>query len=446
MCKQIKFDDGVSLNEFNKLEINGGVPLIGNVKIASAKNAFLPLIASLLVTEDEIIIPLNNLIDVKTKLQLLECIGYKIQIKDKKIIINPTDKINNKLPYDLVSSIRSSILFLGPLLALTGEVLLSFPGGDNLQRTFNYHIDFLRQMGAIIDVKDGLIYGKLPENGKLRGTSYTFDKPSVGATQHMILTGLLCEEGSITTLYNVAQEPECIYLIEMLKNQFGGKITKSGTKLTIIGNGKRLKTNKSHSIEVIKDRIEALTYLALGLITKGEITIEGKKLLECIGNNDLNLLTSIGGELTINDDFIKIKSPEGDLKPINYFESSEFPGISTDFAPILCGLLGVANGVSRFKEQVQPSRFKYIEEINKFGGLFQIDNMNNNSIIITGNQYFSNQNANCTDIRGGMVLLMAALRSKGKSIISNIFHLYRGYQNFIENINSLGGNVKLIKN
>lgn len=431
---------------YNQLKVTGGKPLKGKIRIGPAKNALLPLLASMLATKDIVIIPLSNLIDIQSKMELLKFIGYIFEEEINNILIKPSEEINDELPSELVNSIRSSILFLGPLLALKKSIRLCFPGGDNLGRAFNFHIECLEKMGAQITIEGNYICGSLPENTKLRGTEYSFKKPSVGATQHMIITALLCEKGTITTLHNCSQEPECLFIMDILKNKFKGQITKQGTTITIIGNGDRLSTGEVHEIDLLPDRIEALTYLSLALITNGEITIEGKNLTTVIGGADLNLLVEIGGDINIKNNSITIKRVNKNKKLhfIKYFESSEYPGISTDFAPIFCSLLGTSEGTSIFTETIHTSRFKYIEEMNKFGGSFSLHSKKPNTIVINGSDYVSINDALSTDIRGGMAMLMAALRADGVSILNDTFHIFRGYEYFIEKINSLGGKIEPI--
>jgi UDP-N-acetylglucosamine 1-carboxyvinyltransferase len=428
-----------------KFRIEGGIPLKGQIRIAPSKNALLPLLASTLLTRDIVIIPITNLIDTRSKISLLEHVGYKVDLHTNEIIINPSEILNTNLPAALVGSIRSSILFLGPLLALTGQVSLNVPGGDNLQRSFDFHIQCLQQMGAIINIEENIIHAHLPFKKKLTGTTYAFVKPSVGATQHMILTALMCAKGSITILNNCSQEPECMFLINVLKEKFKADIKKQGTQITIVGNGDRFCTNKKHEITLIEDRIEALTYLSLALITEGDITLDCKNLLACVGGTDLNLLVNIGGKLTIYDNLTRMEKIPGKLQCIKYFQSGEYPEVSTDFAPILCSLLGVAEGTSIFTETVHKERFKYIEEMNKVGGSFTLHKHKPNTIVINGSEYLPSNDGICTDIRGGMALVMAALRCKGVSIIHGVHHIFRGYEHFIEKVNSLGGKIELIE-
>lgn len=427
-----------------QLKINGGIPLNGTINISHAKNAVLPLLAAALVTKDQIVINQTYLTDTKIKLTLLEHIGYEVSNHTDSITINPSDKINAHLPQNLVESIRSSILFLGPLLALTGKVSIHCPGGDDLARSLDFHMDFLKKMGAKIHVNSNVIHAEVPSGQKLRGAEYTLCKPSVGTTQHMLITAILCEKGTKTIINNCSQEPECLFLMHILKEYFKADIKKQGTQLTIIGNGHRLFTNTCHKISIIPDRIEALTYLSLGLITNGEITIKCKNPLEHIGGTDLNLLTSIGGIMVVENDAITVKKNLSKLKSIKYFQSGEYPAISTDFAPILCALLGVAEGTSIFTETVHSHRFKYIEEMSKFGGDFKLHSKKDNTIIIQGSKYKATNTATCRDIRGGVAVAMAALYSSGTSIISNTECIDRGYSHFPEKISSLGGQIELL--
>jgi UDP-N-acetylglucosamine 1-carboxyvinyltransferase len=426
-----------------KIKIIGNKSLRGKICISYSKNATLPLLAATLITKDTVILPLIDLLDVQIKLSLLENIGHKVTLTSTEIIITPSDFINNQLSVDLVSAIRSSILFLGPLLVLKRKISLHIPGGDDLGRTYDFHLDFLEKMGAIVNLENNMMHVSLPEKRSLQGIEYTLTKSSVGTTQHIILTAILCEKGTVTILNNASLEPECIFLIDVLKNQFKADIICQGSRVIIVGNGERLCTKSIHKIILIKDRIEALSYLSLSLITNGLIEIDCDNILNNMGT-DLQLLTLLGGEVRCTSHGIFIKNTLPKLRSIKYFESGPFPGISTDFAPIFCTLLGVADGTSLFTETIHNNRFAYINEIQKFGGSMQL-HKKKNTIIIQGSNYVNSQEGICVDIRGGMAILMAALRSDGISHIHNIKHLFRGYTYLIEKINSLGGNLTLIK-
>lgn len=425
-----------------KFVIHGGIPLKGKINASYNKNALLPILASLLITKDEILIPQIDILDGKNQLEILKNLGYKVIINNNYINIFPSEEINVNIDNNLIASLRASILFLGPLLALKKEVVFHTPGGDNLSRSFDFHIDFLIKMGAEISIENNLIIGKAP-NG-LKGINYFLNIPSVGTTQHLILTAILSKEGEITTINNCSLEPEILYLIHILKNYFNCNINKKGSIITIIGNGKRFKSNKKHIIPIIPDRIEILTYLSLSLITNGDIEIIGNDLLSYMSNYDLYYLNKLGTKLIINENSIKIEKNYflKKLSSISYLYSEEFPGFSTDFAPIFCTLLGISNGESIFQENVHKERFNYIDELNKFGGNFI--KLNNSQIKIIGGNYKASKGI-CTDIRGGMSIIMAALSSKGISEIYNIFHIFRGYSNFIQNIQNLGGKIFLKK-
>ena len=427
----------------NNLLILGGVPLKGVIRISPAKNAILPLIAATLVTKDPITLPYTDILDAKSKLKILEAIGYQIVFKEDEVDIIPTEKICSTLPSEMVKAIRSSILFFGPLLALHKKISINLPGGDDLKRKHNFHLECLEKMGAKIRIEGDMIHGEL--DGNFKSTEYTFARPSVGATQHMILTAILGEKGNTIILNNCAQEPECEFLINVLRDQLGAKIEVIGTRIVINGNGGRLSTGmvQKHKIKVPQDRIEALTYLALSLATDGEIILDMNNPLDILGNKDLSLLLKIGGKLNIDNNFLSIKRT-GPLQAVKYFESGEYPYISTDFAPIFCSLLGISKGTSIFTETIYDShRFKYIEELNKFGGVFRSHYQKPHTILIDGSSYFPSEGS-CHDIRGGMALLIAALSAKGCSTLYNSYHIFRGYQFLIERINSLGGNLKLI--
>lgn len=424
----------------------GGVKLKGTIRVSPAKNAILPLIAAALVTKDPITIPYTDILDCKSKLKILEAIGYKVYIKEGEIDIIPTDQINTALPSTMVQAIRSSTLFFGPLLALQKKITIDFPGGDDLKRALNFHVECLEKMGAKIIIKENMLYGEL--DGNFTSGEYTFARPSVGATQHMILTAILAEKGSQLVLNNCAQEPECEFLINVLRDYFGAKIDVIGTRIVITGNGGRLSTgmmqkNQSHKIKVPQDRIEALTYLVLSMATNGEIVLDMDHPLDIIGSRDLSLLLKVGGKLEIDNNFISIKS-EKPLQAVKYFQSGEYPKVSTDFAPIFCALLAMSSGTSIFTETIYGNnRFKYIEELNKFGSAIRMHHHKPNTIVIDGSSYFPSEGV-CRDIRGGMALLIAALNARGCSTLHNPYHLFRGYQLLIEKINSLGGNIKLI--
>lgn len=442
MMYNLKRKMSANINQDTKFLVLGGVPLKGRIKISSAKNALLPLLAALIVTKDKVTIPYSNIIDINNKLKILEGLGYEIEITTQEVHITPPDKIINVLHSTLIQSIRSSILFFGPLLAILKDVSIDYPGGDDLKRKLNFHMECLEKMGAKITYEENKIIGKLEKN--FVSGEYTFTRPSVGATQHMILAAILGPKQTKLTLNNCSQEPECEFLINLLRDKFGAKIEIYGTKIVVTGNGGRLSTNQNHKVSVPPDRIEALTYLTLSLATNGHIILDMKDPLEVIGHKDLSLLVQAGGKLIVEKESISI-TRDNKLKAVKYCESGEYPKISTDFAPIFCALMGMSEGTSIFTENIYGNnRFKYIEEINKFGGVFRLHKHKSGTIVIDGSSYFPSEGI-CPDIRGGIAILLAALTAKGCSTIHNVYHIFRGYQFLIERINSLGGNIRILE-
>ncbi|OED45530.1 hypothetical protein AB836_01385 [Rickettsiales bacterium (ex Bugula neritina AB1)] len=426
-----------------KLKVVGGKPLKGYVDISVCKNAILPLFVSCLVLDGgSVSFFISSIEDIKSLVFVMKYIGVIINIDNNNVTVSVdynNISINNDLLLDMleVQKLRMSIYLLGPLLALfNGSVKMLLPGGDQIgERPINFHIDILKSMGASIEIENGFIIGKA---SILKPIEYIFPKVSTGATYHALITAVFVNGKSI--FHNCAIEPEVIFIYNTLKT-FGVDIRKYGTTFVVYGNGKGIKNNKNYFINIIPDRIEAFTYLCLGLITNGDITIKCDDIGYLCGKG-ISLLSKIGAMITFQDSFVNIKRSK-DIGNISFVESEEFPGFPTDCGPLLVTLLGLGKGTSVFKENIFH-RFQYIKELDKLG--IDVKENNNYEVTIDGiKEYVSNNSiVKSTDIRGGMSLLMAALSIKGTTIIDDIYHISRGYDDYINKLIKLGANLSII--
>lgn len=426
-----------------KLKVVGGKKLKGTVKISICKNAILPLCASCLVLNGgSISFKISTIEDIKSIITVMKSFGVDVLVDDNgfaTVSVNHSS-IKNKesIILDMVEmkKLRVGIYFLGPLLAMNGNVSMLMPGGDNFgERPVNFHVDILKAMGADIILQDDFIIGQATG---LNSIEYTFSKVSTGATYHALITSVFAKGTSV--FHNCAIEPEVIFIYETLK-KFGVNITKRGTTFTIHGVGSGIINSQNYTISVIPDRIEAFTYLCLGLITDGDITIECENIGYLCGKG-LSLLSNIGGIITINGSLINIKRGRS-LTSISFLESEEYPGFPTDCAPLLIALLGLSNGISSFKENIFH-RFQYIKELRKIG--INIVENSPHEIIIHGisNYIATHEVMMATDLRGGMSMLLSALSINSTTIIDHIHQIDRGYDNYINKLTKIGADVSLI--
>ena len=412
-----------------KLLIKGGASLKGEISCSGAKNAALPMIAATILSDEDIILKkLPYLQDITTMFELLGSMGAHILLNENMDFTIASNNLKEKeARYELVKTMRASILVLGPLVAKYGEAKIALPGGCAIgTRPVNYHLDALEQLGATITLKNGYIEASAK---KLIGSKIKFDGITVTGTENIMMAACLAE--GTTTLTNVAKEPEIIDLAEFL-NKMGAKISGAGSdEITIEGVGRLHGT--IHSIPA--DRIEAGTYLVAALVTKGEIKINGinpNRLIKV-----LDKLIETGAKVETSEDSISLTMNKDKPKPVD-ITTAPFPEFPTDMQAQFSVINALANGVSNIYETVFENRFMHVQELNRMGCNIQI---NGNQAIIEGVDSLYGAEVMATDLRASASLILAGLCAKGETKVDRIYHIDRGYERIEEKLNYLGANI-----
>ena len=413
-----------------KLLINGGACLKGTISCSGAKNAALPMIAATILSDENVILKnLPYLQDITTMFELLGSMGAEILLNENMDFTISTNELKEKeARYELVKTMRASILVLGPLVAKYGEARIALPGGCAIgTRPVNFHLDALKQLGASISLKNGYIEARAK---KLKGTSIKFDGVTVTGTENIMMAACLAEGTTILT--NVAKEPEIIDLAQFL-NTMGAKITGAGTdKITIEG----VKGLHGTEYSIPADRIEAGTYLVAAVITKGDIRINGinpKRLIKV-----LDKLVETGAKVTTTNESISLKMDLDRPKPVD-ITTAPFPEFPTDMQAQFSVINALADGVSNVYETVFENRYMHIQELNRMGCDIQVSG---NHAVIKGVDSLYGAEVMATDLRASASLILAGLCAKGKTKVDRIYHIDRGYERIEEKLNYLGANIK----
>ena len=417
----------------DSLKIIGGRPLNGQIKISGAKNAALPLMAcGLLIDKGNLEIDsMPNLADTKFMCILLESLGIKAKIINNIAYFsgNPSQYVAK---YDIVRKMRASILVLGPLLARVGIAKVSLPGGCSIgTRPVDLHIQALERMGATINLINGYIEAKAPNNG-LQGAEIKFPKISVGATENIIMAASLAN--GRTKIFNAAKEPEIIDLANCL-NSMGAKINGAGTSEIIIDGVGSLNGCK-HT--VIPDRIEAGSFAIAAAITGGELELINCEPLHLLSLSEYLIKAGVNWKNT--DKTITISS-NGNLSPVS-ITTSEYPGFPTDLQAQFMTLMSIANGNSKIIETIFENRFMHVPELARMGANINLDGR---TAKISGVQNLNGTRLMATDLRASISLIIAALRANGESVISRIYHLDRGYEKIEQKLINCGANIERIR-
>ena len=418
----------------DKFSIEGPSRIKGKVKISGSKNSSLPILAATLLFNQPVIIKnLPNVKDINTMISLLKSLGSKVILsKDGKIAkIHNKEKLKTFASYSLVKTMRGSILVLGPLIAKYFKSKISLPGGCLIgARPINYHLDALKKLGMNYDLKDGYIIAR--SKGKLKGSIIKFPKISVGATENSIIAA--CLATGTTILKNCAIEPEIKDLTNFL-NSAGAKISWKGRICKIDGVSFLNKTEYT----VMSDRIEAGTFCVAATVSRGNLDIinfDGR-----IIKTELDLLKKFGAKIKIYKKKISIKGPKY-IKSIKNIKTKEYPGVSTDMQSQLMVLMCQANGISSITENIFENRFMHVAELRRLGARI---NIVKNKATIQGNTKFVGAELMSSDLRASVSLVLAAVVSKGKSIINRIYHLDRGYENIENKLKNIGVKIKRLK-
>ena len=412
-----------------KLLIKGGNPLSGTIKCSGAKNAALPMIAATILCKESVVLRnLPFLQDITTMFELLGSMGAQIILnEDMDFTISSNKLSDTEARYELVKTMRASILVLGPLVARYGKARIALPGGCAIgSRPVNFHLDALEQLGAKIELKNGYIEATAD---RLQGTRVKFDGITVTGTENIMMAAALAEGTSYLT--NVAKEPEIVDLAEML-NAMGANIKGAGTDEIVIEGVEEL---TGVTFDIPADRIEAGTYLAAAVVTAGDIRIDGinpdrlKKVLE--------KLAETGAEITCTDDSISLSMNLEKPKPVD-ITTAPFPEFPTDMQAQFSVISAIADGVSNIYENVFENRFMHIQELNRMGCDISVQG---NHALVKGVNTLYGAEVMATDLRASASLILAGLCADGDTIVDRIYHIDRGYERIEEKLNYLGANI-----
>jgi UDP-N-acetylglucosamine 1-carboxyvinyltransferase len=417
----------------DKLIISGGGPISGEIRISGSKNSALPILASTLLTETPMCIGnLPHLNDVTTMLTLLRCMGLSVTLNEKmRVEVDASTITEYTAPYDLVKTMRASILVLGPMLARYGEANVSFPGGCAIgSRPVDIHLRGLEAMGAIIEVDDGYIRARC--DGKLKGAHFLMDIVTVGGTENLLMAAVLAE--GTTVLENAAREPEIVDLAHCLC-AMGAKIKGIGTAtLTIEG----VESLQGCQYDVMPDRIETGTYLVAAAATRGRIKLKDTRadILEAV----LLKLEEAGAHIQSGEDWIELDMKGQRPKAVS-LKTAPYPAFPTDMQAQFTAMNAVADGVGTVIETIFENRLIQIHELNRMGANIKLEG---NTAIITGVERLKSAPVMATDLRASASLVIAALVADGDTIVDRIYHIDRGYECIEEKMQQLGANVRRI--
>lgn len=415
----------------DKIIITGGTQLKGHVRISGSKNAALPILAATLLSSEPITISnLPGLRDIKTMLDVLSVLGTKFESKLSDLWIDNSNLNNCEAPYELVRTMRASVLVMGPLLARFGYARVSLPGGCAIGlRPINLHLEGLERLGAKVKLSEGIV--EVSTSG-LKGNEIYLDIPSVGATENLMMAACLAEGKTI--IDNAAKEPEIIDLANFL-NKIGAQIQGAGKDQIIINGVKQLQ-GTTHS--VIPDRIEAGTFMLATAITKGEVTIE-RVIPEHLHSLILKL-KEVGVLIKENETEILVKS-SGELTSTN-IRTMTYPGFPTDMQAQFMSLMTVASGISVIMEAVFENRFMHVSELCRMGADIKVDG---HTAVIRGVQRLNGANVMATDLRASAALIIAGLVAEEQTHIHRVYHLDRGYEQIEKKLTGLGAEIKRVK-
>ncbi|SAO43349.1 UDP-N-acetylglucosamine 1-carboxyvinyltransferase [Staphylococcus aureus] len=418
----------------DKIVIKGGNKLTGEVKVEGAKNAVLPILTASLLASDKPskLVNVPALSDVETINNVLTTLNADVTYKkdENAVVVDATKTLNEEAPYEYVSKMRASILVMGPLLARLGHAIVALPGGCAIgSRPIEQHIKGFEALGAEIHLENGNIYANAKDG--LKGTSIHLDFPSVGATQNIIMAASLAK--GKTLIENAAKEPEIVDLANYI-NEMGGRITGAGTD-TITING----VESLHGVEhaIIPDRIEAGTLLIAGAITRGDIFVCG-----AIKEHMASLvykLEEMGVELDYQEDGIRVRA-EGDLQPVD-IKTLPHPGFPTDMQSQMMALLLTANGHKVVTETVFENRFMHVAEFKRMNANINVEGR---SAKLEGKSQLQGAQVKATDLRAAAALILAGLVADGKTSVTELNHLDRGYVDLHGKLKQLGADIERI--
>ncbi len=414
-----------------KFVINGGKKLGGEISVHGSKNAVLPIMAaSLLIKGETVLHNVPDLSDVSASVAILEYLGASVKREGGTLIINAADILKSDIPDNMMCEMRSSIIFLGSLLARCRQATMCRPGGCDIGlRPIDLHLEALSSLGAMVEERGACISCLARE---LRGERIVLSFPSVGATENIMIAAALAK--GKTEIINAACEPEICNLADFL-NSCGARISGAGEGVIEIEGVDQL-----HSAEftVIPDRILAATYMSVAALNANELVI--RDIIPSHLAPVLPIYMKMGCRLYLAGDELKIAAPKK-IKHIRNIKTLPYPGFPTDCQALTAAVLIKARGTSVISEGVFENRFNYAAELNRLGADICVDGR---TAIIYGVKRLSGANLKCTDLRGGAAMVAAALAAEGETVLSQLYHIDRGYEAFEKNLASLGADIKRI--
>lgn len=411
------------------LRVTGGNRLDGSLKIASAKNAVLPIIAAALLSEEDILIKnCSALSDITAMMKIIRSTGGKAEYDGNNILINCRNSNPALIESDLTGKIRSSIFIMGPILARFKHAALSYPGGCEIGlRPIDLHIFGLKKLNVKIREENGHI---ICDGSDMKSAEIDLDFPSVGATENIMMASVFLN--GKTTIRNAAREPEIVDLADFI-NSIGGKIYGAGTDTLVVEGVKKLSGGE---YTPVPDRIAGCTFLAACALTGGDVYLEN--LRSDTVNAVTEKLMRAGCELNRGYDFVRIRS-SGKLKAIHKVETQPYPGFPTDMQAPLVAMLTRANGCSVMVENLFENRYKYTVQLNKMGAKITVKDR---IAVVKGVNKLHGTSIKSEDLRGGAALVIAALAAEGESIVTGVSHIDRGYYKIEDDFRSLGADIK----
>ena len=414
----------------DKFLVTGGAQLRGAVKVSGAKNSVLKLMGAALLAEGTTV--LNNcpeILDVPYMKDVLEGLGCSVMISGQSVYITTPSDLKSDAGFEAVRQFRASVCVLGPLTARCGRAVVALPGGDAIgSRPLDMHQTGLEKLGAKTYIEHGCV---VAETDQLKGAHIVLDFPSVGATENILTAAVLAN--GVTILDNAAREPEIVDLCEMLISM-GARIEGAGSNTLTITGVERLNPT-TH--DVVGDRIVAGTWAYAAAITRGDITVGG------IPPRHLHLplekLKLAGAIIETYENGFRVRM-DGRPRAVD-FQTLPFPGFPTDLQPMAIGLAAVAEGMSVITENVFESRFRFVDEMLRLGADAHVDG---HHVVMRGKEQLSSTTVWSSDIRAGAGLVLAALRADGVTEVRDVYHIDRGYPNFVENLNALGAKVERV--
>jgi len=421
--------ESMQISSNGKIIIGGPQYARGTIKVSGAKNSVLPIMACAVLTDDEIVLRnAPDLADVNTMVEILEACGKKVERKDKDLIITKYSELNSDIPYETVRKARATFNVYGPLAMRLKNAKVALPGGCSIGvRPVNFHLEGLKKLGIISDIEHG--YAVSTFEKKEGEISVYLPFPSVGATEHIISAATLLKNSTVK-IYNCALEPEISDMIDFLC-EMGAKISGKNTSVITVEGVEKL---NGCTYEVIPDRIEAGTWMILGALKGKELVVEGviREHLESL----FSTFDSIGIPYVYDSEKRTFKISAVPFSELNgaVIDTAPFPGFPTDLQPQIMVLLALINGKSIISEKIFNRRYYHIDELNRMGAKINVDETN---AIIQGVEKLTGAPVQATDLRAAAALVLAGITAEGETVISNVDHIFRGYEKIIEKLSDI---------